>query len=163
MGNFYISDQFNSAIRLVSGGIISTFAGDGKQGFFGDGGPANQAELSEPVGTLIDQSGEVYIADGANSRIRVVLLDGTITTIAGTGTSGYSGDGGPALSANISFPHAIAAMPRSEPRHPGPAHPDSPPPAANGRPGVERPGIYFGDASRVRFLTLTPSQQPPNE
>jgi trimeric autotransporter adhesin len=107
-GNLYISDAVPGEdgvvathIRKVTpDGIISTIAGTGDVGFAGDGGPALNAQLSSPGALAATSSGDVYVADGA--RIRKISAHGTIATIAGNGTSGYSGDGGPATQAAIS-------------------------------------------------------------
>lgn len=108
-GNLYISDAANSKIRRIdASGIITTLAGNGNFGFGGDGGPATSAEVNFPTGVAADSSGNVYIADFQNSRIRKVNTAGTITTIAGTGTSGFSGDGGPPASAELSFSMEVA-------------------------------------------------------
>jgi sugar lactone lactonase YvrE len=108
-GGLYIADVFGNNIRKVSsGGIISTVAGTGSQGFSGDGGPAASAQLNNPYGVAIDLSGNLYIGDTFNQRIRKVSLDGTIATIAGTGNSGFSGDGGPATAAQLYFPMGLA-------------------------------------------------------
>ncbi len=108
-GNIYIADEANDRVRVVStNGVISTFAGDGTNGFFGDGGAATNADLADPSGLAIDQSGNVFIADMGNNRIRKVGTNGIITTIAGTGTNGYFGDGGPALAASFSHPSDVA-------------------------------------------------------
>ena len=109
-GNLYISDTFNQRIRRVDGatGIITTVAGNGIAGFGGDGGPATSASLSNPTKLAVDASGNLYIADTANRRVRRV--DGTtgvITTVAGNGTSGFSGDGGPATNASL-YPRGVA-------------------------------------------------------
>jgi serine/threonine-protein kinase len=96
-------------VRKVSrGGKITTIAGTGRQGFFGDGGPATKAQLNLPWGVAANGKGNVYIADSANNRIRKVSPGGTITTIAGRGTVGFSGDGGPATSAQLNRPQAVA-------------------------------------------------------
>ena len=86
-GDLYIADHRNSRIRKVDAatGIITTVAGTGEQGFHGDGGPATHAAISLPRDVALDSDGSLYIADGANNRIRKVDPDGTITTIAGTG------------------------------------------------------------------------------
>ncbi len=108
-GNFYICDAGNNRIRKVSSaGIITTFAGNGSAGYSGDGGAATAAALNGPSGVKVDASGNVYIADYNNSVIRKVNTSGVITTIAGTGTSGYSGDGGAATAARLYAPQAIA-------------------------------------------------------
>jgi len=101
-GNIYIADYYNNRIRRVNtSGIINTIAGDGHGGYSGDGGPATLAELNYPVGVAVDVSGNVYIADYNNYRIRMVNTSGTISTIAGNGYAGFYGDGGPATAAEI--------------------------------------------------------------
>jgi uncharacterized protein (TIGR03437 family) len=101
-GNLFIGDQLNNRIRKVStSGIITTVAGNGSQGFSGDGGPAISAELSAPWGVTVDASGNLFIADANNERIREVLASGIIKTVAGNGSQGFSGDGGPAISAEF--------------------------------------------------------------
>ena len=109
-GNVYIADEAGDRIRKVtkSTGIISTIAGNGTQGYSGDGGAATSAELSLPDGVAVDTSGNVYIADFGNKRIRKVTTAGIISTVAGNGTAGYSGDGGAATSAEISAPGGVA-------------------------------------------------------
>ncbi len=108
-GNLYIADFGNNVVRKVTtGGTISTVAGNGIQGFAGDGGKATAARLNGPQAVAVDSSGNLYIADSQNSRIRVVTPDGTITTVAGTGIPGYSGDGRLALSAQIANPAGLA-------------------------------------------------------
>ncbi|HKS37003.1 MAG TPA: hypothetical protein VJW76_07430 [Verrucomicrobiae bacterium] len=86
---------------------IATFAGTGVSGFSGDGGPANQAQLNNPYGIARGPDGALYICDMDNHRIRRVARDGTITAVAGTGKRGYSGDGGPALQADLNEPYEI--------------------------------------------------------
>ncbi|MBV9300557.1 MAG: choice-of-anchor D domain-containing protein [Acidobacteriaceae bacterium] len=111
-GNVYIADYTNQRIRKVtaSTGIISTIAGNGTAGYSGDGGPATSAELNYPTSVAVDGSGNVYIADQTNYRIRKVTAStGKISTIAGTGTSGFSGDGGLATSAEISDVYGVAS------------------------------------------------------
>src|SRR5262249_44925499 len=108
-GNLYIADLNNNRIRKVdAAGIISTVAGNGTFGYSGDGGPATSAQLNSAAGVALDGAGNLYIADFRNQRIRKVDAAGTITTVAGNGTSGYSGDGGPAISAQLSFPGGVA-------------------------------------------------------
>jgi uncharacterized protein (TIGR03437 family) len=113
-GNLYISDSANNAIRMVNTkGIITTVVGDGtgNAGYIGDGGPATKAELDNPKGMAFDSSGNLYIADRDNSVIRMVAPNGYIYTIAGNQHAGpgYSGDGGPATSAQLSSPAGVAA------------------------------------------------------
>ncbi len=102
-GNLYIADTFNHRIRKVtaSTGNISTVAGTGTAGFSGDGGAAASAQLNRPFDVAVDNSGNIYIADSLNHRIRTVNTSGNISTVAGTGTIGFSGDGGAATSAQI--------------------------------------------------------------
>jgi uncharacterized protein YjiK len=109
--NVYIADSNNSRVRKVwaSNGTITTVAGIGTYSFGGDGGPATSAQLNFPMAVATDDIGNLYIADSGNYRVRKVLAgSGTITTVAGTGTSGYSGDGGPAASAQLNYPMAVA-------------------------------------------------------
>jgi uncharacterized protein (TIGR03437 family) len=105
----YISDG-NDRIRKVVGGIITTIAGNGTIGYTGDGGPATSAELSTPA-AIAAASGTVYIPDRDNNVIRVVLPDGTIHTVAGNGVAGFGGDSGPATSAKLNSPRAVALTP----------------------------------------------------
>jgi len=108
-GNLLISDLINQRIRRVSpAGIITTFAGTGIAGDLGDGKPATEAELTFPTGIVLDSTGNLFIAEQGNNKIRRVSTTGIITTIAGTGTPGYSGDGGPAIKAQLSGPYALA-------------------------------------------------------
>jgi len=101
-GNIYIADEGNNVIRFVNtSGIISTIAGNGVAGFSGDGGPANSATLSDPTGVAIDFSGNMYISDRGNSRIRKVNSSGIISTYAGGGLGNYSADGVPATSISL--------------------------------------------------------------
>lgn len=105
-GNIYIADKANLRIRKVDAltGAISTYAGNGINGYSGDGGPATDTRLSFPRGVAVDLAGNVYIADYSNSRIRKVSATGIISTIAGRGTMGYSGDNGLATDAELTNP-----------------------------------------------------------
>ncbi len=108
-GNLFITDTLNHRIRKVdSFGIITTVAGNGIPGFSGDGGPATSAQLSGPTNVILDTSGNLYIADSSNFRIRKVDSSGIITTVAGNGIQGYSGDGGPAILAEFNYPTDVA-------------------------------------------------------
>jgi uncharacterized protein (TIGR03437 family) len=108
-GNLYISDFGNNVIRKVtSGGTITTFAGNGVAGYSGDGGLATSASLNGPRGIAVDASGNLYIADTVNHRIRKVAADGTIGTVAGIGTAGFSGDLNRATSAALNSPRGVA-------------------------------------------------------
>ena len=95
-------------VCLAQGGIINTIAGSGVEGFLGDGGPATAARLSLPTTVLVDRTGNVYIGDVSNDRVRKVAPDGTISTFAGTGALGFSGDGGPADKAKLYLPNDLA-------------------------------------------------------
>jgi uncharacterized protein (TIGR03437 family) len=106
-GNFYFTDSGNGRIRKVdASGTISTVAGGAANGL-GDGGPAINAHLSNPVGLAIDSGGNLYVAEVDGNRVRKVSAAGIITTIAGSGAPGFSGDGGPAASATLNNPHGV--------------------------------------------------------
>jgi uncharacterized protein (TIGR03437 family) len=108
-GNLYIADSANNRIRKVAtDGTITTVAGNGTAGFSGDGGPAVNAQLNRPWDIAVDSSGDIFIADYNNQRIRLVDATGTITTIAGTTGLGYSGDGGAATAAKLNYPTGVA-------------------------------------------------------
>jgi sugar lactone lactonase YvrE len=135
--NLYISDLYFNRIRKVTGdGNITTVAGSGAGSYTGDGGAAVNAGINKPAGVAVDGAGNIYIADAYNHRIRMVTPDGTITTIAGTGTQGQAdlgqpipGEGGPATSVALLLPTAIAVGPDGS--------------------------VYFADFDRV--LRLTPN------
>jgi len=129
-GNLYIADTVGSRIRKVSNGVISTVAGTGTYGFSGDNGPATSAQLSYPHGVAVDSAGNLYIGDTANESVRKIS-NGVISTVAGNGTSGFSGDNGPATSAQLSTPEGVAV---------------------NGAGNV-----YIADASNHRIRVLTPA------
>ncbi|MBO0949457.1 hypothetical protein J2I46_12750 [Fibrella sp. HMF5405] len=108
-GNLYIADRNNHRIRKINAArVISTIAGTGNAGYGGDGGPATSASLNSPTGVAVDNSGNLYIADQNNHRIRKVSPLGVTTTVAGTGEAGYSDDGGPATSAQLRSPTGVA-------------------------------------------------------
>jgi len=108
-GNLYIADSGNHRIRKVSPeGIITTVAGNGVSGFNGDNALAIQAQISLPGDVAVDSFGNIFIADTGNHRIRKIDPNGIITTIAGTGISGYSGDEGPAKESSLSSPRGVA-------------------------------------------------------
>jgi hypothetical protein len=108
-GNIYIADQSNLKVRKVNtSGIISTFAGNGSPGYSGDNGPATAATMKNPIGIAVDNTGSVFIGDPDNFCIRKVGTDGIITTCAGNGIYGYSGDGGPATNASLSTVWGLA-------------------------------------------------------
>ncbi len=127
-GNIFIADTLNHRIRKVTGGIITTVAGSGPTGtgvgaggFSGDGGPAGSAMLNRPFGLTFDSHGNLFIADTFNNRIRMIAANANgsidanciITTVAGNGVFGYLGDGGPATSAELNQPKAVAVSPVS--------------------------------------------------
>lgn len=108
-GRVYIVDSENHRIRRVDvGGTITTIAGTGTAGYDGDGGQATSAQLSSPGAIAVDGLGRVFISDSGNHRIRRIDVDGTIRTIAGIGSAGAAGDGGPATSAQLNGPRGIA-------------------------------------------------------
>lgn len=108
-GNLYIADGGNNRVRKVTAaGVISTIAGKGTAGFSGDGGAATAAELKRPTHVAVDGSGNVYITDADNARIRKVTAAGTIITYAGNGSLGFAGDGGPATDGKLYQPAAIS-------------------------------------------------------
>jgi len=108
-GSLFVADTLDCRIRKVStSGVITTIAGTGRRGFSGDGGLATNAEIASPCGLAIDRDGSVLFTDNGNARVRKIGPDGRITTIAGDGQWGYSGDGGPATSAQLSLPGGVA-------------------------------------------------------
>ncbi len=125
-GNLYIADSGNHRIRKVDAhGIITTLAGigttaipnpGGRTGFSGDGGPARFAAicLSSQAGIAVDGVGNVYFADRCNNRVRKVGTDGIISTVAGNGIAGFSGDGGPAVTASLDGPSGVAVSSTGE-------------------------------------------------
>ena len=107
-GNIYIADLLNNRIRKVTtSGIITTIAGDGSTGIGGDGGPATIAQLDYPTGVAVDKYGNIYVAELNDHRVRKIDTSGIISTYAGNGTGGYSGDGGMATNAQLALPIAI--------------------------------------------------------
>jgi uncharacterized protein (TIGR03437 family) len=107
-GNVYVADTQNARVRKISNGTINTVAGSGTVGSGGDGGAATSAQLNIPTGLAVDGAGNLYIADFSNNRIRKVTPGGTITTLAGNGLAGYSGDGGAAANAQLTTPVSVA-------------------------------------------------------
>ena len=107
-GNIYIADTDNHRIRKISGATITTVAGDGEQTFSGDGGAAIAAGIDSPNGVAVDAAGKIYIADTHNQRIRVVDAGGNISTLAGTGSKSYGGDGGASTSALLARPRGLS-------------------------------------------------------
>ncbi|MFE4518595.1 RICIN domain-containing protein [Kitasatospora sp. NPDC056783] len=108
-GTLYIADAANNRIRRITkDGRITTLAGTGVAGFSGNGAAASSAQLNYPLAVAVDSGGVVYFADYNNHRIRKVTADGTISTVAGTGAAGFSGDGGPADKAQLNLPMGMA-------------------------------------------------------
>ena len=110
-GNIYFADKSNNRIRKVTAatGNISTVAGSGVAGYSGDGGAATSANLNAPYGIAVGANGNIYISDYLNHRIRMVAAaTGIISTVAGNGSAGFSGDGGAAISASLNYPYAVA-------------------------------------------------------
>jgi sugar lactone lactonase YvrE len=94
--------------KIAESGIITTIAGNGTPGFSGDGGAAISAQLQYPIGIALDPSGNLYVADAGNNRVRKVSATGTISTLAGNGAAAFSGDGGAAIQASLNDPFGIA-------------------------------------------------------
>lgn len=94
--------------KVSAAGVITTIAGNGSAGFAGDGGPDTTAELNGPAGLAVDSAGNLHIADAHGNRVRKITPAGIIVTEAGNGVPGFSGDGGPALTASLINPHAVA-------------------------------------------------------
>lgn len=108
-GNIYFIDQANLRIRkIATNGIISSIAGNGGMGFSGDGGQATAAQLNSPTGLSIDATGNIYFTDQGNQRVRKINTAGIISTVAGNGTPGFSGDGGQAMTAQLNAPIDVA-------------------------------------------------------
>ena len=111
-GNLFIVDSGNNRLRKVSpAGIISTVAGTGAYGPGGDGGPATSAQLANPQNVAVDAAGNIYLDDYGNNRIRKIDLAGNISTVAGNGSAGFSGDGGQAVLAQINFANGLTVDP----------------------------------------------------
>ncbi len=125
-GAVLISDSRNNRIRRVSGPTITTLVGNGTAGFAGDNGPASSAQVNRPGAMAFDAAGNLYIADTYNQRIRKIVA-GTISTVAGNGVIGSSGDGAPATAASLNYPFAVLATSAGE--------------------------VWIGDASRIPHLT----------
>ena len=106
-GNLYFTSQ-NCVFRLDTSGVLTLVAGNSRPGYSGDGGPATAAQFNQPEGVAVDPSGNVYVADSLNSRIRMISSSGIVTTIGGNGTAGYSGDRGLASAAQFNLPAGIA-------------------------------------------------------
>lgn len=144
-GDLFIADMGNSVIRKVSAaGVVSTVAGDGIAGFSGDGGSALSAQLDFPLSVAVDDSGNLYIADIGNQRVREVSVNGDITTIAGNGSRGDSGNSGPATAAELNNPASVTVVSCSKAVCDG---------VANGT-------VYVADEDNNLIRALTPSASP---
>jgi sugar lactone lactonase YvrE len=108
---FFADDQHHRIRKAALNGMISTVAGTGAAGYNGDGIAATQAQLNTPLGLALAPDGSLFISEFLNYRVRKVAPNGIITTVAGNGTQGYSGDGGPATQARFDHPHGIALAP----------------------------------------------------
>ncbi len=106
-GDIYFTSG-NSVMKVDSNGILTRVAGTGRLGYSGDGGPALNAQLAWPAGLALDRAGNLYISDNATHRVRKVSAAGIISTVAGNGSAGYSGDDGPAASAQLNWPTGLA-------------------------------------------------------
>lgn len=112
LGNLFFTEQIGSRLRMMTpSGIIQTIAGAGSSGYSGDGGPAVAAEFNSPTRFAFDASGNIYVCDQGNHCVRKIDLSGTITTVAGTGTLGTTGDGGPATAALLWQPNGVVVDP----------------------------------------------------
>lgn len=130
--NLYVIEYSGCKIRKISSsGVVSTFAGNGVAGFGGDGGPATAASFHFPIDMLSDAAGNIYVTDNVNQRIRKITPSGTISTFAGSGSYGFSGDGGPATAAALRDPSRMT---------------------------IDGAGnIYFADANNHRIRKITPT------
>jgi hypothetical protein len=110
LGHIYFADPLNHSVWKLNGntGALTKVAGNGTSGSGGDGGPATSAQLNKPEGVCVDGWGNIYIGDTENHRIRKVSLSGNISTVAGTGSGGYSGDGGLAINAKLKKPNGVS-------------------------------------------------------
>lgn len=106
-GALLVCDSGNERVRRISAGVIQTVAGNGVQGFAGDGGPAANAEFDTPMGLAAASDGRIFVADSHNQRIRVISTNGVISTWAGNGVAGYAGDAGPATAASLALPRGL--------------------------------------------------------
>lgn len=106
-GALLVCDAGNERVRRISAGVIATIVGNGTQGFAGDGAAAVLAEIDTPMGLAVGASGQIFIADSHNNRIRAIAADDSISTFAGTGVQGYAGDGGAATAAELSLPRGL--------------------------------------------------------
>jgi sugar lactone lactonase YvrE len=107
-GALLVCDSANQRVRRISAGVITTIAGNGVQGFAGDGAAATAAELDTPSGVAVRSDGSIFLADTGNNRLRILSTTGTISTYAGTGSYGYSGDGAAANAAQLAMPQGVA-------------------------------------------------------
>lgn len=107
-GTIYVSDSLANRVRRIQGGIIETIAGTGEAAYSGDGGPGIDAAIRWPSAIELDPEGNLYIAETRNHVVRRLAANGTIDTIAGDGTAGFSGDGGPATEARLDQPYGLA-------------------------------------------------------
>src|SRR5262249_9627321 len=111
-GNLYVADyDENIILKVLPSGVVTVVAGNGLSGYSGDGGPARNASLNSPLGVALDSSGNIYISDNGNNRIRRVSTSGIITTYAGNGVAGFAGDGGLALNAALNAPALLTFDP----------------------------------------------------
>jgi sugar lactone lactonase YvrE len=106
-GALLVCDAGNERVRRISAGVIQTVAGNGMQGFSGNGGAATSAELDSPTGLAVGSDGRIFVADSHNQRIRSIAMNGVINTFAGNGVAGYAGDGGPATAAALALPRGL--------------------------------------------------------
>src|SRR5260370_28155792 len=123
-GDLWYSDPGNNRVRMGNAaGIVNTVAGNGVRGYSGDGGPATSAEVNQPNGLALDASGNLYFSDTGNNVVRMINGAGIISTVAGNGTAGFSGDGGPATSAPLNVPLWLILESSGNPYIPEPSYP----------------------------------------
>lgn len=107
-GNVYFTSTLDCVFKLDPNGIVTLVAGNSRAGYSGDGGPAVTAQLNSPLALAVDGLGNLFIGDTQNSRVRRVSPNGVIATVAGNGSAGFSGDGGPAVTAQLNSPRGLA-------------------------------------------------------
>src|SRR5690606_20788881 len=110
-GSIYVADSKTNRVRVIRDGIVYPVAGNGADAYTGDGGPALEASLNWPTALELEADGSLLVADTLNHAVRRITPDGIITTVAGDGTAGFEGDGGPAAEARLSQPNGLAVAP----------------------------------------------------
>jgi hypothetical protein len=137
-GTIYLSDDSAHRIRAIRNGTVDTLAGTGVAGYLGDGGPAQAAAVNQPTALALDRAGNLYFSDAAAHVVRRIAVDGTISTVAGTGESGFSGDGAAAIAAQLDHPDGIAVADE------------------DGDPAAGGVTLYIGDRLNARVRRVAP-------